>query len=520
VAGRERTRLRLADLLAALSLETDLAMGHPPEHAMRVCLLATRLAAALAMDDSEIATVYHTTLLRYVGCTAFSHEEAALFGGDDLAVRRGGAEIDFGHPREVLSFFLVDLPRGRPVRERARIVGNALTKGKRVDLELKTANCEVAARVARRLGLDETVQDALYQIFERWDGRGGPRRLSGDAVALASRIANVAHVAVVSERMGGVDMAVELVRRRAGGWLDPSLAPVFTEVGAAILREIGSTDAWNAVLEAEPEPREWVPEARLDDVARAFADVVDLKSPFFHGHSSGVAALAERAAANIGLPDADVTALRRAGLLHDLGRVGVPTGIWEKPAPLTETEWERVRLHAYHTERILSRSPALAPLAPLAGMHHERLDGSGYHRGAPAAILTGSARLLAAADVYHALTEPRPHRPAHTFAEAASELRSLVATGKLDADAASAVLDAAGQPGPRIGRSWPAGLTDREVEVVRLLAAGASKKQIAARLFISPSTVHTHVVHIYEKAGVATRAALALFAMEHDLIHS
>jgi HD-GYP domain-containing protein (c-di-GMP phosphodiesterase class II) len=175
-----------------------------------------------------------------------------------------------------------------------------------------------------------------------------------------------------------------------------------------------------------------------------------------------------------------------------------------------------VRLHAYYSERVLAQTPLLEPLAPIVGMHHERLDGSGYHRGAPAAMLAVDARVLAAADVYHALVEPRPHRAPRSSEDAAAHLRHAVASGLLDREAAGAVLEAAGHRPERA--VWPAGLTDREVEVLRLLARGGTRKAIAAELFISPSTVHTHTLHVYEKTGVTTRAAVALFAMENDLL--
>jgi HD-GYP domain-containing protein (c-di-GMP phosphodiesterase class II) len=256
----------------------------------------------------------------------------------------------------------------------------------------------------------------------------------------------------------------------------------------------------------------------MDEVAGALADVVDVKSPWLLGHSSGVARLAERAAAGLGLGGEEATALRRSGLLHDLGRVGVSNLVWDKPGALTASEWEQVRLHAYHTERILARSPVLAPLAQTAGMHHERADGSGYHRGATAAAIPTAARVLAAADAFQALTEPRPRRAALSPEQAAGQVQAMVAAGTLDPEAARAVCDAAGVALRRTPGSWPAGLTDREVEVLRLLARGRSKKQIAAALVIAPGTVHTHTVHIYEKLGVSTRAGVALFAMEHGLL--
>jgi HD-GYP domain-containing protein (c-di-GMP phosphodiesterase class II) len=270
-------------------------------------------------------------------------------------------------------------------------------------------------------------------------------------------------------------------------------------------------------MEAEPEPHSLVDESGLDGVLEVFADFVDLKSPFTLGHSREVASLAVAAAGSIGLPVGKVAVLRRAALTHDLGSIGVANGVWDKHGPLSDTEWERVRLHSYYTERILSRSPALAPLALTASMHHERLDGSGYHRG-PGVSLSGAACVLAAADAYQAMTQPRPHRPAHAPDDAAALLRGDVAGGRLDRAAVDAILHAAGQPTTPARRSWPAGLSDREVEVLCLISRGLSKKQVAEALVIAPSTADHHVRHIYDKIGVSTRAGAAVFALEHGIL--
>jgi HD-GYP domain-containing protein (c-di-GMP phosphodiesterase class II) len=207
--------------------------------------------------------------------------------------------------------------------------------------------------------------------------------------------------------------------------------------------------------------------------------------------------------------------VRRGALVHDLGRVAVPVRIWQKAAPLTPDDWERVRLHAYHSERVLTRSRFLAALAPVASFHHERLDGSGYHRGTAAAEIAPPARLLATADAYHAMTEPRPHRAALSPGQAAEALGREAAAGRLDPDAVTAVLEAAGQRVPRIER--PAGLTEREAEVIGLLARGLQTKQVARRLGISIKTADHHIQNAYAKIGVSTRAAAALFAMQHGL---
>jgi HD-GYP domain-containing protein (c-di-GMP phosphodiesterase class II) len=244
-------------------------------------------------------------------------------------------------------------------------------------------------------------------------------------------------------------------------------------------------------------------------------DFTDLVSPYLVGHSAGVAALAAAAVERCGSAPAEVVLIRRAGLVHDLGRVAVPVRIWQKPGPLTADEWERVRLHPYYTERVLTHSPFLSELAPVASSHHERLDGSGYHRGLTVATLTRPARLLAAADAYQAMTEPRPHRAPLSPEQAAETLGEECRAGLFDADAVAAVLDAAGQRVPRIER--PAGLTEREVEVIALLSRGLQTKQIAGELGISAKTADRHIEHAYRKIGVSTRAAAALFAMEHGL---
>jgi HD-GYP domain-containing protein (c-di-GMP phosphodiesterase class II) len=249
----------------------------------------------------------------------------------------------------------------------------------------------------------------------------------------------------------------------------------------------------------------------------AIADFTDLKSIYFSGHSRGVANLAASAARHAGFPERNVVVLRRAGLVHDLGRSGVPNIIWDKPGPLTFLEWERVRLHPYYTERVLARVPALAHVAAIAVAHHERLDGSGYHRGLSGGAIGPSARLLAAADSYQAMNQPRAYRPALSAEHAAAQLRADVRAGRLAGDAVEAVLHAAGQP-TRRRPDAVAGLTAREVQVLSLLARGASNRNIAKSLSISAKTVGNHVEHIYTKIGASTRPAATLFTMQHGLL--
>jgi HD-GYP domain-containing protein (c-di-GMP phosphodiesterase class II) len=253
------------------------------------------------------------------------------------------------------------------------------------------------------------------------------------------------------------------------------------------------------------------------DVLQVVADFADLKSPFLVGHSSGVARLAEDAAAKVPLPASDVAEVGHAALVHDLGRVGVTTRIWGKAGPLDAGEWEAVRLHPYHTERLLARAPYLQRLSSIAGMHHERMDGSGYVRGVVSERQSPAARLLAAADVYHAMIEPRPHRPPKTHDQARAELEREVRDGKLDRPSVDAILEAAGHPATRRKR-YTADLTAREIEVLRLVARGRSTKGIAQLLVISPKTADNHLRSIYGKVGASTRAAATVFAMQHGLV--
>jgi len=501
--------VRLAELLGALSAMSDLARGHAVDEATRSCLVATGLARRLGLAPPEVSDVYYTSLLRSVGCTATSHEIAALMGGDDIAVRARGDMADMSRPGEAAAF-IAGMGRGLRPAGRLRAVAGTAALGKRAAAQGAQADCEVGAAIARRLRLPGTVETALLDVFERWDGRGGYRGLAGDAIAAPARFAAVGLCAAMfaDEPRG----AAAAVRRWRGRALDPALADAFLASADELLAEAGVDDPWLAAVGCEPDPRRSVTPDGIDALARAFADAVDLKAPFLHGHSAGVADLSARAAALAGWDELRVRDLRRAALLHDIGRAAIPTGVWEKPGPLSIAEWEQVRLHPYHGERILLRAPALAPLAATAGMHHERTDGSGYHRGVAGTAVDGPARLLAAADAFHAMTEPRPHRPALTATAAATALAAM----PLDRDAVAAVLEAAGQPRPR-PPAWPGALTDREVEVLRLLAAGRSKREIAGNLVLSAATVHTHTVHIYAKAGVSTRAALAMWAMEHDL---
>jgi HD-GYP domain-containing protein (c-di-GMP phosphodiesterase class II)/DNA-binding CsgD family transcriptional regulator len=378
----------------------------------------------------------------------------------------------------------------------------------------------VARLLAERLALGTGVQDALGQVFERWDGRGGvPGERAGEAIALPVRVGHLAHYAELFHRIDGVDGAVATVCSRSGKMFDPRLVELFCDHAAELLAGLPDAGAFDAVVAAEPQPWCRLGPADLDRALRAMGDFADLKSPYTVGHSDGVARLASAAARGCGLDDEEQVAVRRAGWLHDLGRAGVSTGIWDKAGPLSDGEWERVRMHSYYTERVLARCPPLAAVRATAALHHERADGSGYHKGVAGRSLPLPAAVLAAADVYHALRERRPHREALDPHAAAEVLGDEVRDGRLPAEAANAVLRAAGAgtvPAPPA--TLPAGLSEREAEVLGLLAGGLTNAQVAAALYISPKTVGAHVEHVYRKIGVSTRAAATAFALGNELV--
>lgn len=502
--------LRLAELIAALSLATDLGMGQPLEQALRTCLVALAIAEHAGLSGEEMADVYYVALLRFLGCSADAHEAAEMTGGDEIALRAAIAPVLGARPQEFAATVMPQVGRGQGAWRRTRLVAGMLRTGRERSREGVRAHCELGENLAQRLGLPPGVRAGLAAAFEQWNGQGFPAGLKGESIPLPARIVFLARDIEVLQRLHGSERTKSLAEHRSGGAYDPALVQVFKTGAASILEWADVKSPWDEAMGREPEPRPWIPEGRIDAVLSVFADFVDLKSPFTAGHSREVAALAREAGGD--------RALGRAGLVHDLGRASVPNGIWDKPAPLTEGEWERVRLHAYYSERILGRVAALKDLASLAGLHHERLDGSGYHRGSSRGEIPAGARVLAAADAFQAMTRPRPHRAALAPEVAAAELEAMAKADRLDREAVAAVLTSAGRPAQVSRRAWPAGLSEREVEVLRLICRGGTKKQVAALLSISPSTVDHHVRHIYEKAGVQSRAGATLFALENDLL--
>ena len=515
--GERDSGIRLAELVAAFSLAIDLGLGQPMEHVLRAWLIADRLARRLELDPPARDELYYVVTLAWAGCIADTPMVSALVG-DDIAYRADTFSTDLVG-ESAMSFMVEHLAAGAPARQRQRQVEEFITTGGiGVELAIRS-HCLVTGNMADQIGLGSEVREPLQQVFTRWDGQGVPRGLGGQEIALTTRLFHLADTVEVWQRKGGNEAAVRVARERRGTHFDPKLVDAFTADAAMVLGDPSGEADWHEFIATEPSLQRCLTERELDRALEAIADFTDLRSRPRAGHSRRVAELAAGAARHAGLPAADVIAVRRAALLHDVGLHGLSATILDKPGPLTPAEWERVRVHTYYAERMLARPPILARLGAIASLAHERSDGSGYHRRLAGPAIPVSGRLLATACAFCAMTEPRPHRPALTAKHAVAELRADVRKGALDADAVDAVLAAAGhRQGKR--RSGPAGLTPREVEVLTLIARGASNRQVATALRIAPKTAGTFIERIYMKTGASTRSTATLFAMQHGLLET
>ena len=511
--------VRAAEVVGAVSLATDLGTGQPLEHTLRTAMLAVRLGELAGAAPRELADAYYVALLHSFGCTSDGPEQTELYG-DDIEPRAAFALVDAGDLPQVADFLTTMVGRGRPPEVREAMVADALANAFELAQATFALHCEVAQRFASWLGFSPGILAALAFVFERWDGHGLPSGAAGEEIPLAARLLHVARDISVFLSAVDADEARAVVERRAGGAYDPRLAALALDHFDELLAGLDEALIWEQAIASEPPPQRWMSGDEIDAAFGVVAAFTGLKSRWLRGHAENVAELAEAAAWRLDLEGDEVARIRRAALALDLGRVGVSGAIWEKPGPFGLGDWERVRLHPYFTERAFAHAQALAAVGALAGAHHERLDGSGYHRKAQAPGLERGARILAAADCYQAMRGRRPHRPALDGPDAEAELLREAHEGRLDPDAVDAVLAAAGHHVPPRPRELPGGLTNRELEVLRALVAGQSNQEIGETLGISAKTAGHHVQHIYEKAGVRSRAAATVWAFEHSLVHT
>ena len=416
-----------------------------------------------------------------------------------------------------MMFMLRRVGQGGGGLDRALQITGFVATGGRAVLEQMAGHCSAAGALADRLGLGADVRAGIEQAYARWDGRGVPDHLSGDEVSLAARISHVAEACEVMERMAGIDAAVDVVRARTGTQFDPEIVQAVT-VHPEQLFDGVADDTLEQIMSAEPAARPRLSDDQLDSALEAIGDFCDLRCSFFAGHARETATLAAKAAELLCMPAAEARLTYRAALVHEAGRFGVDATVWTEPGPLSASRRERMRLHVYYVERIFDRPEALRRIGLLAATHHERMDGSGYHRGLAAATLSSQARLLAAAHAYHAMLQSRPYRPALTESDSRRRLLAATVEGQLDPLSVDAVLAAAGHRSSRQRAEGPLGLTARESEVLGLLAQGLPNKSIARQLQISAKTVSNHIEHIYLKLGVTNRAGATMAAMQHGLV--
>ena len=510
--------VRLADVMAALSIATDLSMGQPVDHAMRTCIVAMRLGDALGFDDATLHDVYYESLLRYIGCNADTAWAASVVG-DEIALRTAFAAVDSGNPQAVVETVIGVLRAFHAADGAARTdaaIAHMMQELPAIPTSFFPGHCEVARTLASRLDFSPRFVETVGQLYARWDGHGVPQ-LAGEAISPAFLCTALAQDAVVFHRLGGVDASVSMARTRSGSAHAPHMVECFAANASILLAGLEREPAWDTVLRLEPGSPRVLDEQALDNACEVMADYGDIKSPWFLNHSQRVAQLVARAAQIAGMSASTQRMVRRAALVHDIGKVGISSGIWAKAGPLTDAERALVRTHPYQTGRIFGRSESLGAIGALASLHHETLDGSGYHRQLGADMLSPAARLLIAANAYQSRVEDRPHRAAIAPDAAAAFLTREAQAGRMDSDAVRAVIAAAASSDhDASGAASP--LSDRERQVLTLLARGCATKQIAAELQIAYKTADRHIQNLYAKIGVNTRAAATLFAMKQRLV--
>lgn len=412
--------VHLADLLGALSHALDLTEGQPPGHSLRSAWIALEVARELALPADVTAELAYSVLLKDLGCSSNAARICSLYLTDDLTFKRDFKTIGHGLPA-ALRFVAAHTGLGAALVQRIRTLTQVIGKGTEIAHELIETRCTRGAAIARRLRFSTAVARGIAELDEHFDGGGRPSGLAGHEIHLFARVALACQVADVFNSTEGSQAARRELLTRRGGWFDPVVVDAFLAASAdgALFADLADPDLDRRFTErVERHGVRMADEAYLDEIADAFADVVDAKSPFTSGHSRRVAAFAADIARALGLEEGHVRWIRRAGLLHDIGKLGVSNAILDKPGRPTDAEWTALRRHAALTEEILGRIRAFRDLAPVAAAHHERLDGKGYPLGLAGPQLALESRILAVADVFDALTADRPYRAAMAISEA------------------------------------------------------------------------------------------------------
>jgi HD-GYP domain-containing protein (c-di-GMP phosphodiesterase class II) len=411
--------LNPAELLGSLSYALDMTEGQPEGHCIRCCWIGTAIGAELGLAEPERADLYYTLLLKDLGCSSNAARICDLYLTDDIAFKHDFKTID-GSLSAALRFVFKKTGLKSGLSERIRALVHVVQNGGEIARELIETRCHRGADIAAKMRFSEAVQEGIRALDEHWDGSGKPERLTGDAIPTAANIALLAQVADVFFQEHGRAEAEKEIANRAGTWFAPVLVDAFLAASRrpGFWDRLAATDLARDVFSMAPHSNQPVDEDYLDAVAEAFSDVVDAKSPYTSDHSDRVTLYTDLIAEELGLSQAHRRWLRRAALLHDLGKLGVSNQVLDKPGTLDEAEWASIRSHSWHSERILERVSAFADIAPVAGAHHERLDGKGYPHGLKGEEICLEARILTVADVFDALSAERPYRAAMPIPQA------------------------------------------------------------------------------------------------------
>jgi HD-GYP domain-containing protein (c-di-GMP phosphodiesterase class II) len=409
------TTLPLSTVLSGLSAALDITEGHPRGHAARTCLIAMRIADAMRLPAADASDLFYATLLKDAGCSANAERVFQMFGGpDEHHTKRAVWLRDWRKLDQKVRYAIEWVEPEGDFLARMRQFLKLAAIGPSGERELFEIRCARSAAIARALGMSEATAEAVHAMDEHWDGGGHPKGLKGERIPIAARIIGLAQVVEIFWGVGGPERALEMARQRRGRWFDPELVDCLASISSPTMwTSLAAADLNAAVAAAEPAERAIAATGdRLDQIATAFAWVIDAKSSFTFEHSDRVSALALRAGTRLGFSAVALTRLKRAALLHDIGKLAVPNAILDKPGRLTAAEWEVVKQHPAHTLHVLQQVPVFREFAEDAANHHERIDGRGYFRGLAGDNLSRAARLLAVADVADALMSARPYRAA------------------------------------------------------------------------------------------------------------
>lgn len=426
--AEESGRISFAEVASAFSYALDLTQGQPKGHCLRGCWIGTHIGMALGLDDQALWEVYYTVLLKDLGCSSNAARICELYLADDHAIKRDFKLLD-GKKANVIRFVLSRTGADASIGKRIGALGNIIKNASAIEREMIETRCTSGAAIARQLRFPEAVAEGIASLDEHWNGSGQPKGLTGKEIPLYSRIALMAQVVDIFRMANGNEAACEEVRARSGGWFDPELCEVFLKIA----QDEGFWAALEAplleqkVVALEP-VQNMVPvdEDFLDDIAGAFGQVIDAKSPFTSGHSTRVGQYAAEIAARLGYDEAHIRKLRRAAALHDIGKLGISNLILDKPDKLDEDEWRTMRGHSHYTTAILGRISTFKDMAAVAGAHHERLDGMGYPHGSADADISMDTRIISICDFFDALTADRPYRSAMPAAKAIEVIRGEV----------------------------------------------------------------------------------------------